>query len=187
MPEVRTWFPGARLNYAENLLRYNGDNIAVTSARETGHVVHYSFRQLREMVRQLAAALRVNGLKPGDRVAAVATNSVDTVVIALAAISVGATFSSTATDMGSQVSYSFPAAPTILTVIQGILDRYRQIQPKFVFAETEVVYAGKTIDLIPKITEVVRDLQSHGLQGVILLPSAKTGKQPPNIPGIRSW
>ena len=68
--------------------------------------------------------------------------------------------------------------------MQGILDRYRQIQPKFVFAETEVVYAGKTIDLMPKITEVVRDLQSHGLQGVILLPSAKTGQQPPIPAGV---
>lgn len=103
MPETRTWFPGARLNYAENLLRFNGDNIAVTSARETGDVVHYSFRQLREMVRKLAAALRVNGLQCGDRVAAVITNSIDGVVIALATISIGAIFSSTATDMGAQV------------------------------------------------------------------------------------
>lgn len=173
IPEVRTWFPGARLNYAENILRFNGDNIAVTSARETGYVRHYTFRQLREMVRCLAAALRVNGLQKGDRVAAIVTNSIDAIVIALATTSIGAVFSSTATDMG----------------VQGILDRYRQIQPRFVFAETEVVYAGKTIDLMPKVTEVVRDLQSHGLQGVILLPSTKTGAQPrlpAGIPNCRS-
>ena len=106
MPETRTWFPGARLNYAENLLRFNGDNIAVTSARETGHVAQYSFRQLREMVRDLAAALRVNGLQPGDRVAGVITNAIDGVVIALAVASTGAVFSSTATDMGVQVILS---------------------------------------------------------------------------------
>ncbi|KIP06965.1 hypothetical protein PHLGIDRAFT_106267 [Phlebiopsis gigantea 11061_1 CR5-6] len=168
MPETRTWFPGARLNYAENLLRFNGDNIAVTSARETGHVAQYSFRRLREMVRDLAAALRANGLQSGDRVAGVITNSIDGVVIALAVTSIGAVFSSTATDMG----------------VQGILDRYRQIQPKFVFAETEVVYAGKTIDLMPKVTAVIRDLQSHGLHGAILLPSSKTGKQPTLPPGV---
>ena len=69
MPETRTWFPGARLNYAENLLRYNDDKIAVTSMRESGYVAHYSFRQVRDMVRDLAAALRVNGLQTGDRVA----------------------------------------------------------------------------------------------------------------------
>ncbi|EKM54658.1 uncharacterized protein PHACADRAFT_146820 [Phanerochaete carnosa HHB-10118-sp] len=168
MPEVRTWFPGARLNYAENILRFNGDSIAVTSARETGYVRQYTFRELREMVRHLASALRMNGLQKGDRVAAIITNSIDAIVIALAAVSIGAIFSSTATDMG----------------VQGILDRYRQIQPKFVFAETEVVYAGKTIDLMPRVIEVVRDLQSRGLQGVVLLPSTKTGAEPQIPTGI---
>lgn len=69
MSEVPIWFPGSRLNYAENILRHDGDAIAVTAARETGYVAHYSFRQLREMVRDLAAAMRVNGLQKGDRVA----------------------------------------------------------------------------------------------------------------------
>ncbi len=63
------WFPGARLNYAENLLRFNNDSIAITSARETGQIAHYTFKQLRSMVQTLAAAMRVNGLQVGDRVA----------------------------------------------------------------------------------------------------------------------
>ena len=57
------------------------------------------------------------------------------------------------------------------------MDRYRQIQPKLVFAETEVVYAGKIIDLMPKVRKVVQDLQAHGLRRTILLPSTKTGAQ----------
>lgn len=69
LKEVPEWFPGARLNYAENVLRHNTDAIACTSARETGQIAHYSFRQLRNMVQELAAALRVNGLQVGDRVA----------------------------------------------------------------------------------------------------------------------
>lgn len=69
MKEVPLWFPGARLNYSENILRNDGDAIAVTAARETGVVVHYSFRQLRELVRDMAAAMRVHGLQKGDRVA----------------------------------------------------------------------------------------------------------------------
>lgn len=69
MKEVPIWFPGARLNYAENLLRFNNDSTAVTSARETGQIAHYSFKQLRSMVQTLAAAMRVNGLQVGDRVA----------------------------------------------------------------------------------------------------------------------
>lgn len=57
------------------------------------------------------------------------------------------------------------------------MDRYRQIQPKFVFAETEVVYASKRIDLLPKIAEVVQDLSSQGLKMAILLPSRVSGKE----------
>ncbi|KAI0755922.1 hypothetical protein BC629DRAFT_1584604 [Irpex lacteus] len=169
LAEVPEWFPGARLNYAENVLRHNGDSIAITGARETGKVKHVTFRQLRELVREMAAALRVHGLQKGDRVAAVITNHIDAIVIALASASIGALFSSTATDMGAQ----------------GVLDRYRQVKPKLVFAETEVVYATKTINLLPKVITVVKDLQSHGLERVILLPSAKTGQEahvPAGIP-----
>lgn len=67
--EIPEWFPGARLNYAENILRFDGDSIACTAIRESGVTVHYSFRQLKSMVRDMAAALRVNGLQVGDRVA----------------------------------------------------------------------------------------------------------------------
>ena len=69
MKEVPIWFPGALWNYAENILRYDGDRIACTCAKETGEVVHYSFRQLRTMVRDVAAAMRAHGLQVGDRVA----------------------------------------------------------------------------------------------------------------------
>ena len=71
--------------------------------------------------------------------------------------------------------------------IQGVLDRYRQIKPKFIFAETEVVYAAKTIDLVPKVQIVVKDLQSHGLQRVVLLPSAKTGQEASIPATIPNW
>ncbi|EED79249.1 predicted protein [Postia placenta Mad-698-R] len=161
MKELPTWFPGARLNYAENLLYRNDDGIACTAARETGAISHYTFRQLRELVRITVAALRMNGVGKGDRVAAIVTNHIDAVVLALASASIGAIFSSTATDMGTQ----------------GILDRYQQIQPKIVFSETEVTWLGKTIDLIPKVAEVANGLASYGLQRVVLLPSAKTGTE----------
>lgn len=62
---------------------------------------------------------------------------------------------------------------------KGILDRYKQIKPKFVFFETEVVYAGKTVNLLPNAKEVARELRSLGLQKLILLPSTKTGKDVP--------
>ncbi|TFK44324.1 acetoacetyl-CoA synthetase [Crucibulum laeve] len=161
LDEVPIWFPDARLNYAENLLFRKDDGIACTASGELGLVTHYTYRELNERVRLMATALRLNGLKIGDRVAGIVTNSIDAIVIALAVASIGGIFSSTATDMGTQ----------------GILDRYRQIQPKFIFAETEVLYAGKVIDLLPKVTDVVQDLMNQGLQQAILLPSCVSGKQ----------
>ncbi|KAG6900780.1 hypothetical protein C0993_002204 [Termitomyces sp. T159_Od127] len=161
LPEIPEWFPGARLNYAENLLWHNNDRIACTTSGESGKVTDYTFRELRELVKNMAAALRVSGLQVGDRVAAIVTNSVTAVVIALATASIGGIFSSTATDMGAE----------------GILDRYRQIRPKFIFAETEVVYSGKTVDLLPKVSDVISDLADKDLQQAILLPSARTGDE----------
>ncbi|KAJ4483937.1 acetoacetyl-CoA synthetase [Lentinula aciculospora] len=158
---VPIWFPGARLNYAENLLWRNDDSIACTAGGETGKVIECSFRELRLRVQKMASAMRANGSQIGDRVAAVVTNSIEAVVLALATASIGGIYSSTATDMGTQ----------------GILDRYRQIRPKFVFLETEVMYAGKTVDLREKISAVVKGLHEHGLKYTVLLPSAISGKE----------
>jgi len=60
-------------------------------------------------------------------------------------------------------------------VPQGILDRYGQVLPTFIFSETEVVYSGKPIDVLPKVKEIANDLSSKGLRHVVLLPSIKTG------------
>jgi acetoacetyl-CoA synthetase len=60
-------------------------------------------------------------------------------------------------------------------VAQGILDRYGQVLPKFIFSETEVLYSGKTINVLPKVKEIANNLSSKGLQYVVLLPSIKTG------------
>lgn len=160
IPEVPMWFPGARLNYAENLLHRRDDAVAIIAAGEDGIVQNFTFRELHGMVQKMTSALRANGLQVGDRVAAIVTNHIHAVVICLAVASIGGVFSSTATDMGTQ----------------GILDRYSQIQPKFVFAETEVSYGGKTIDLLPKIRQVVEELKNQGLQKAILLPSRVSGK-----------
>ena len=119
--------------------------------------------------------------------AAIVSNYVHAAVLALATASIGAIFSSTATDMGTQARVAFCwSCFNADSAAQGILDRYRQIQPKFIFSETEVVYGGKTIDLIPKITDVARDLVSRGLLKVILLPSTKT-KQEITAPHVANW
>ncbi|KAF7305938.1 AMP-binding domain-containing protein [Mycena chlorophos] len=160
LPEVPRWFPDARLNYAENLLRGNSDGIAITAGGESGRVEHFTHRELKERVRQMTAAMRRHGLQQGDRVAAVVNNTITAVVICLATASIGGIFSSTASDMGTQ----------------GILDRYRQIKPKFIFCETQVAYAGKVTDLVPRVTEVFADLRKYGAEQTITLPSLVTGK-----------
>ncbi|KAF8588734.1 acetoacetate-CoA ligase [Ramaria rubella] len=161
--ESPEFFPGVRLNYAENILKHNDDNIAVTAVRETGSVEQYTHRQLRALVRDMSNAMRAHGIIPHDRIAAVITNSIHALVVALAAATIGAMFSSTAPDMGTS----------------GILDRYRQVTPRLLFVDTEVLYAGKEIDLMHKIRELDKDLSSgYGLEKVILLPSILTGKYP---------
>lgn len=62
---------------------------------------------------------------------------------------------------------------------QGILDRYRQIQPKIIFSETEVVWVGKSFDVVPKVAEVAQALDAHGLQRIVLLPSVASGRDLP--------
>ena len=82
-------------------------------------------------------------------------------MIALAAASIGAIFTSTATDMGTS----------------GILDRYRQIRPRILFASSETIYAGKTINITDKIADVESDLRlgGYGLENAVVLRSEKTG------------
>jgi acetoacetyl-CoA synthetase len=187
IPERPSWFPGTRLNYAENLLWKDDSAIAITAAYEYdliparagkaqfSGVKQYTFHELRELVRVMAAGMKRAGVRVGDRVAAVITNSVTAVVIALAAASIGAIFSSTATDMGTS----------------GILDRCRQIRPKILFASSETVYAGKTINITNKIADVESDLRlgGYGLEKAVVLRSEKTGDlvQVPNwwVPRFR--
>jgi acetoacetyl-CoA synthetase len=127
------------LNYAENLLWRTDDGIALTEFNETGHVASYSYRELRELVRKFATALKLHGLQPGDRVAgssfgltlhvpdehfshaaAIIANRTSSIAIALATASLGGIFTSTATDMGVKVSLfvlTWQRCP--LTSIQG--------------------------------------------------------------------
>ncbi|KAF8639529.1 hypothetical protein AX17_001434 [Amanita inopinata Kibby_2008] len=159
LKEIPTWFPGARLNYAENILIRNDDAIACTESNDLGAVANYSFRELRERVQIIASALISYGLREGDRVAAIVTNSFTAVALALATTSIGAIYSTTATDIG----------------IHGVLDRYRQIQPKFLFADVESVYAGKIVNLVEKVTEIIKDLSGYGLQMAVLFPGSVSG------------
>ncbi|KAH7183846.1 hypothetical protein BKA60DRAFT_475087 [Fusarium oxysporum] len=144
------WFPGARLNYTENILikglASHPDAVAVSACREGGtEWRHLTWMELRDHVALYTSALRHAGVKQGDRVATVATNSVESLLILLAAGSVGAIFSSTAPDMGAK----------------GVIERYSQIQPKVLFVESTVLYGGQRRDQREKLKTAVGELKKR--------------------------
>ena len=138
------WFPDARLNFAENLLRFGDDRDAIVSWNEDGFIQRLSFAELRREVVALALALQGAGVAAGDRVAGYLPNITETVIAMLATASIGAVWSSCSPDFG----------------VQGVLDRFGQIEPKVLFCAESYLYAGKAIDLRARIREIAGKLPS---------------------------
>jgi acetoacetyl-CoA synthetase len=138
------WFPGARLNFAENLLRYRDDQIAFIFKGETQSSKHITYAELYNSVARLARALREAGVRAGDRVVGYMPNLIETAVAMLAATSLGATWSSCATDIG-------PAAA---------IERLGQIEPKVMVTADGYFYKGKSFDTLGHAAEVVRGIPS---------------------------
>ncbi|MDP2380517.1 MAG: acetoacetate--CoA ligase [Pseudohongiella sp.] len=146
------WFPGTRLNYAQNLLGYADEHTALIFCDEFGHRDTLSYAELTRKVAHLAAWLRTQGIKPGDRVAGFAANRIETVIAMLAATSLGAIWSSCSPDFG----------------VGGILDRFTQIEPKVLFAVSAHAYAGKVIQHQAILEKLMAGLPS--LQALVLMP-----------------
>jgi len=151
MPGAR-WFIDARLNYAENLLRRDGNTAAIIFRNERGQRRELSWAQLRRETARIADGLRAAGVQPGDRVAAYLPNIPETVIAMLAATSIGAIFSSCSPDFG----------------LSGVLDRFGQITPKVLFAADGYRYAGKTLDCMETIRAVKEKIAS--IERVVLVP-----------------
>jgi len=143
MPGAK-WFTGARLNFAENLLKRRNDHKAIIFRGETSVQKEISYSELYEQVKRLTAALRKLGVQKGDRVAAFMPNMPETIIAMLAASSIGAVWSSTSPDFG----------------IKGVLDRFSQIEPKVVFAADGYFYKGKKFDSQEKLKGILKDLPS---------------------------
>ena len=141
MPGAK-WFPEARLNFAENMLRRRDATDALVFWDETGFRRRMSYAELHAQVSRAAQAMRAAGLKPGDRVAAFIPNMPETCVLALAAISVGAVWSSCSPDVGTD----------------GVLDRFGQTEPKLLFCADGYLYNGKTHDSIARVKDIVAQL-----------------------------
>ncbi len=147
-----TWFPNVRLNFAQNLLRYKDDRIALVARNEWGHAREISYAQLHAEVGKLAHALRESGVTVGDRVAGFLPNIPETVIAMLATASLGATWSSCSPDFGTN----------------GVVDRFGQIAPKVLFTADAYSYGGKRFDCLSKVREVLRQIPN--VEKVVVIP-----------------
>jgi acetoacetyl-CoA synthetase len=152
------WFPGARLNFAENLLRYRDDSVALVFRGEDHTPVQMTYAGLYDEVAKLAKSLRESGVGPGDRVAGFLPNMIETVAAMLATTSLGAVWSSSSPDFG----------------IKGVLDRFGQIKPKVLFAANGYFFKGKSLDSLSRVGEIIKALPT--IEKVVIVPY--TEKEP---------
>ena len=148
------WFPGARLNFAENLLRYRDDRLAFIFRGESQKSATMTYKELYDQVARLAKSLREIGVAPGDRVAAYMPNLIETAIAMLAATSIGATWASCATDLG----------PT------AALDRLGQAQPQVLFTVDGYFYKTKLFSTLENAAQVAREIPS--LEKVVVISYA---------------
>ena len=151
MPGAR-WFPQARLNFAENLLRRRDSETAIVFWGENAVRRKMSYAELYDLVSRTAQAMRALGVAPGDRVAGFMPNMPETIVAMLATTSIGAIWSSCSPDFG----------------VQGVLDRFGQIELKILFCVDGYYYSGKTHDTLARVQEIARQLPT--LQKVVVVP-----------------
>ena len=162
------WFPGARLNYAANLLQRRDDHPAIIARDESGATRTLTYADLYDEVATCAAALREAGVAEGDRVAAFMANVPETVIAFLSTASIGAIWSSCSPDFGAAAA----------------ADRLGQIEPKVLFANDRYLYGGKEFDCRPTLRTLLAAMPT--VETAILVPyDSATGTTPE--PGWRAW
>ena len=152
------WFPGARLNYAENLLRHRDDHPAILFRGEDGREESLSYAVLYRRTERLAASMQSLGIREGDRVAAILPNIPEAVIGMLACTWLGAIWSSCSPDFG----------------VEGILDRFDQIGPRLLIAADGYLFKGRTIDIRDKVEQVSKGL-GPTCEHCLLVPWQGTG------------
>ena len=158
MPGAR-WFPEARLNFAENLLRRRDHETALVFWGEDRVQSRITHAELHSEVSRFAQALRAAGIRPGDRIAAYLPNLPAAIIGMLATASVGAVWSSCSPDFG----------------VQGALDRFGQIAPRIVIGVDGYFYGGKVIEVLPRLKAIVAGLPS--VEKLVVVPY--TRRTPP--------
>ncbi|MCX6154977.1 MAG: acetoacetate--CoA ligase [Candidatus Kapabacteria bacterium] len=150
------WFQGAELNFAENLLKYRDDRIALIYNNEKNERISLSYRELYAQVAECAAGLKKLGVRKCDRVAALISNIPEAIIAMLATTSIGAVWSSTSPDFG----------------LSGILDRFEQINPKVLFAVNGYTYNGTDFDCSEKIEGICSQIIS--LEKIVIIPKIQS-------------
>jgi acetoacetyl-CoA synthetase len=166
MPGAR-WFDGARLNFAENLLRFRDGHPALVFRDEAGRRRQLSYADLHREVGRVASGLAALGVGAGDRVAGLLPNCPEAIIAMLATTSLGAAWSSCSPDFG-------PA---------GVLDRFGQVAPRVLIAADSYRYAGKLIDVMPTVAAVRGGLP--GLAATVLV--SFLGDDRPLPAGTLGW
>lgn len=164
MPGAK-WFSGAKLNFAENLLRYRDNQIAIISCREDGLTIKLTYADLYTNVARISKAMQDAGVVKGDRVAGFMPNIPEAVAAMLAAASIGAMWSSCSPDFG----------------IKGVLDRFGQIKPKLLFTANGYFYNGKEFNSIEKVLGIFGDVPS--IEKVVVVPYTNDN---PDTGGIKN-
>jgi len=158
------WFVGARLNFAENLLRYRDEHVACLFRGETEKLATMTYGELNCGVACLARSMREAGIVPGDRVGAYTPNLMETVIAMLASVSIGAIWASCGAELRAQ----------------AVLDRIGQIKPKVLFAADGYWYKGKAFSTLPDVEKVAKETSS--LKKVIVVSCLKEKPDISNIP-----
>ena len=150
------FFKDAEINFAENLLIKNNDDIAIHSLKENGLNESITWKQLRINVFKISAFLKQTGLVKNDRIAGYVPNTIETVVSFLATVKNGCIWSSCSPDFG----------------VQGVVDRFEQIEPKILFTCDYYIYNGKKINILDRIPEILKKIPS--IKKVIIFRYNKT-------------
>ena len=163
MPSAK-WFSGSRLNFAENLLRYRDDRVALIFKGEAQPSIKITYAGLYDEVARLAKALKEAGVQIGDRVVGFMPNMPASIMAMLAATSIGATWSSCSPDFG----------------IKGVLDRFGQIKPKVLFTANGYSFKGKKLDSLERIADILQQLPS--IEKVVVVPYTEQNADISRIP-----
>jgi acetoacetyl-CoA synthetase len=158
-----SWFSGAELNFAENLLRYRDNQTAIVFMGENMPVRKMTYAELYQAVARLAESFKAMGISPGDRVVGFMPNMPETIIAMLAGASLGATWSSCSPDFG----------------IQGVLDRFGQIAPRVLFTSDGYYYKGRHISNLDRVARILTELPS--VEQVVVVPYTE---KEPDISGV---